>query len=102
MQKRNRSRNKKHSPRNLRISEKLQKGRCDNCKEVNEVLFFCEKDVFYDRKLVEITLCEGCISKLIIEFEENKEDMRSKLFLPILKFMKGDIKENVSAKITDK
>ena len=100
--KRRRSRNRYQSPRNIRINEKLQKGRCDNCKKVGEVLYFCEKDRFYDRKLVEVILCEKCLSKLIIEFQENKDDIRSKMYLPILKFMKGEKEENVFTEVTDK
>ena len=81
-----------HNPRTTRINEKLQKGRCDNCRKVGEVLYFCEKDRFYDRKLVEVTLCEECLSQLIVDLKEDKENTRSKVFLPILKFMKGDPK----------
>jgi hypothetical protein len=83
------SKKKNHSPRTIRINEELSKGRCQKCNKVSSVHYFCEKNLLYNRKVVEIILCSKCLNDLIFEISEGN-DIKQKVFLPILKFMRGD------------
>lgn len=95
MKKQIKKRNKSHhSPKTIRILEHLSRGRCQHCGEVSQVKYFCEKNLYFNKKIVEIILCESCLTKLIIEISESEDNMR-KVFLPILKYMRGDKVEKV-------
>lgn len=83
---------KHHSPKTIRINEKIEKGRCQHCSKVSQVFYFCEKNLYFNKKIVEIILCEKCLNDLILEIVEAGDD-RIKIFLPILKFMRGDVVE---------
>jgi hypothetical protein len=83
---------KKHSPKTIRINEILSKGRCQKCNKVLEMFYFCEKNLWNSKKLVEIILCKKCLDDLILEITEG-DNIKQKVFLPILKFMRGDIEE---------
>lgn len=92
---------KHHSPKSIRINEKISKGRCQSCNKVSEVFYFCEKNLYFNKKLVEIILCKDCLNKLILEISEG-EDKAKKVFLPILKFMRGDKVEVIDPEVQNK
>lgn len=88
------SKKKNHSPTTIRINEELSKGRCQKCNKVSSVHYFCEKNLLYNRKVVEIILCSKCLNDLIFEISEGN-DVKQKVFLPILKFMKNEMNTEI-------